>query len=286
MRQSPYLTIAYTPDSDDSFYYYALETGRARLPGFWPRFECATISALNRAALRGTYDVSAVSSVIYPEIADRYAILSSGSSVGRGYGPVLVSRDCHRLDHLAGRRVGVGGLMTTGCFLLRHFCPDALAVEAPFDRIAEMIARGELDAGVMIHEELLRFPEHGLRAVTDLGALWCERYQLPLPVGLNVVRRDLGEMALHRIAAGIRHSLQYALRHRAEALAWVVGQGRAPGGPATLQFVDMFANGDTLDMPADVRSGLALLLQQVADLSGTMVPVIDLIDGRVAAPAA
>src|SRR5579864_9401070 len=152
------LSIAYTPDSDDAFYYDALETGRVTLSGYQPVFSREPMSVLNCAALRGEYDVTAISSVVYPQIAQRYAILSVGTSVGRGYGPVLVSKDERTLEDLRGRRVGVPGVPTTGWFLLRCLCPEAVPVEMAFDRIAHVVAAGELEAGVMIHEELLYYP--------------------------------------------------------------------------------------------------------------------------------
>jgi 1,4-dihydroxy-6-naphthoate synthase len=269
------LCIAYTPDSDDAFYYDALETGRVRLPGCRPTFVRAPMSVLNRAALRGQYEVTAISSVVYPQIADRYAILDVGTSVGRGYGPVLVSKENYTLDDLRGRRVGVGGIPTTGWFLLRWLCPEAVPVEMAFDRIGEAVAAGELDAGVMIHEELLYYPRLGLRRVLDLGAEWGRLCQLPLPVGLNVVRRDLGRPVMQRIAAVLRRSLQHGLRHTAEALGRVSRFGRSVEGQCTGQFVAMFANQDSLSLAADVRAGLALLFKQVADL-GLVAEVPDL----------
>src|SRR5947209_3192979 len=154
MRPPTPLTIAYTPDSDDAFYYDALETGRVVLPGYRPSFCRAPMSTLNREALCGVHDVTAISSVLYPQIAGRYAILGVGTSVGRGYGPVLVSREERTLDDLRGRRVGVGGIPTTGWFLLRLLCPRAVPVEMAYERIGTAVAAGELDAGVMIHEEL------------------------------------------------------------------------------------------------------------------------------------
>jgi 1,4-dihydroxy-6-naphthoate synthase len=275
------LTIAYTPDSDDAFYYDALETGRIALPGFAPRFTRKPMAVLNRAALREHYDVTAISSVIYPQIAERYAILSVGTSVGRGYGPVLVSRRDCTLQELDGCTVGVGGIPTTGWFLLRGLCPGAVPVEMPFDRIADAVATGNLDAGVMIHEELLYYPQLGLRRVVDLGAAWCERHELPLPVGLNVARRDLGAADLEKICAGIRGSLCHAQAHSVETLQRVSRFGRGPIGGCTEQFVSMFANQDSLMMPADVRAALRVLFCQAADLGmAAVVPPLDIIEGR------
>ncbi len=274
------LTIAYTPDSDDAFYYDALETGRVPFPGYQPTFHRATVSTLNRAARRGAYDVTAISSVAYPPIAERYAILSVGTSVGRGYGPVLVGRDGCTAEDLRGRRVGVPGMSTTGCFLLRCFCPEAVPVELPFDEIAAAVAAGKLTAGVMIHEELLFYPRLGLCRVLDLGAEWCRRNGLPLPVGLNVIRRDLGPTARERICAAIRRSLEYALQHPGDALARVRRLGRGAEGDCTEQFVRMFANTDSVRMPADVRAALRVLFCQLADLAlSRSVPAIDVVEG-------
>jgi 1,4-dihydroxy-6-naphthoate synthase len=276
------LTIAYTPDSDDAFYYDALETGRVSLTGYRPVFSREPMSVLNPASLRGLYDVTAISSVVYAQVAERYAILSVGTSVGRGYGPVLVSKEPRTLAELGGRRVGVPGIPTTGWFLLRCLCPDAAPIEMAYDRIADAVATGELDAGVMIHEELLYYPRMGLRRVVDLGAEWCQRHDLPLPVGLNVIRRDLGPAAMQRICAAIRRSLKYALNHADEALSRVSRLGRGLEGQCTERFVSMFANQDSVRMPADVRAALRVLFCQVVDLGlSPAVPPIDIIEGNV-----
>ena len=281
------LTIAYTPDSDDAFYYHALETGRVGMPGRRPRFHRAPMSELNRAARQGAYHVTAISSILYPQIAADYAILGVGTSVGRGYGPVLVSRGDRTPADLRGRRVGVGGIPTTGWFLLRQLCPEAVPVEMPFDRIGEAVASGELDAGVMIHEELLFYPRLGLRRVIDLGAWWCEETGLPLPVGLNVVRRDLGRRSMQEVCAAIRASLTWARMHREEALAGARRYGRGAEGDCTERFVAMFANEDSLRMPADVRQGLHVLCCAAVYLRlADAVPALDVIDGATAVAAA
>jgi 1,4-dihydroxy-6-naphthoate synthase len=280
MGQRKPLTIAYTPDSDDAFYYFGLETGRVALPGCRLEFHRQPMNVLNAAARQGTFQVTAISSVLYPLVADRYAILSVGTSVGRGYGPVLVSRDGHAPEQLRGRRVGVAGAFTTGWFLLRQFYPEAVPVEMAFDRIGAAVAAGELDAGVMIHEELLYYPQLGLRRVLDLGAEWCRRNRLPLPVGLNVIRRDLGRPAMQRIGFGIRRSLLYGHRHAEEALTWVSRFGRGVEGQCTRQFVSMFANQDSVGMPADVREGLRVLFAEAIDLGLVhSLPPLDIVAG-------
>ncbi len=287
MTQGRELTIACTPDSDDAFYYRGLEAGRVRLPARRLRFHRAPMSELNRAARQGVYDVTAISSVLYPQIAADYAILSVGTSVGRGYGPVLVSRSDLAPADLRGRRVGVGGIPTTGWFLLRRLCPGAVPVEMPFDRIGEAVVSGELDAGVMIHEELLYYPRMGLRRVIDLGAWWCEETGLPLPVGLNVVRRALGQRSMQEVCAAIRASLEWAETHREEALAGVRGCGRGAEGGCTERFVALFANDDSMRMPADVRQALHVLCCAAVDVGlGDAVPALDVIEGAAAATAA
>jgi 1,4-dihydroxy-6-naphthoate synthase len=276
-RQTP-LTIAYTPDSDDAFYYDALEHGLVGLPGARLRFCREPMAVLNRAARAGTYEVTAISSVVYPEIADRYAILSVGTSVGRGYGPVLVTRRHSEPGNLFGQRVGVPGIPTTGWFLLRTLCPGAIPVEMPFDEIGAAVAAGELDAGVMIHEELLYYPKLGLRCALDLGAEWCRRNGLPLPVGLNVVRRDLGPTGMRAVCRAITASLRYGRENPEAALARVSRFGRGAGGGCTEQFVRMFANDDSQCMPADVRAALRILFAQVAALGLGAPPPIDIIE--------
>ena len=254
------LRIGYTPDSDDAFNYYAWEHGYVSCAGFESRFERHHIVDLNRAAMRGEFDVVNVSSAIYPAIADRYRILAVGTSVGRGYGPVLVSQRFRAPGELVGRRVAAGGLTTTGTALARMFCPGVELVEMPYDTIADAILAGEVDAGVMIHEELLFYPEKGLGKVCDLGAEWCTVNSAPLPVGLNVVRRDMGLNAARHVAGVCRASLMWAQANPREACGFA---GRFGRGCAE-QFVTMFSNQDTLCMPPDVRRALRLLFDQIA----------------------
>jgi 1,4-dihydroxy-6-naphthoate synthase len=278
MRRTTPLTIAYTPDSDDAFYYDALENGLVALPGYRLGFRREPMAVLNRAALTGAFEVTAISSVVYPAISARYAILSVGTSVGRGYGPVLVGRKHCELDDLRGRRVGVPGIPTTGWLLLRTLCPDAVPVEMPFDEIGCAVAAGQLAAGVMIHEELLYYPKLGLRRVMDLGAEWCRRNDLPLPVGLNVVRRDLAPAGMRAVCGAIAASLSHARENPEPALQRVSRFGRGATGGCTEQFVQMFANDDSQCMPVDVRAALRVLFAQGASLGLGQVPSLDIID--------
>ncbi len=260
----PEIKVAYTPDSDDAFNFYAWEHGRVSLDrnGYETSFYREHINALNVAAREGRYDVVAVSSVVYPSLADSYWVLASGNSIGRGWGPVLVAGDYATVDELRGKRVGVGGIPTTGSTLALRYCPQACLVSMPYDHIADSIARGEIDAGVMIHEELLYFPEKGLRLVCDLGVAWMEETGLPLPVGLNLVSRKLGLDLAQRVAATCYASLRWAQDHPDEAYAFASRFGRG----CARKHVEMFSNEDTLVVPPDVRQAMRILFQQVAGM--------------------
>ncbi|HUY33024.1 MAG TPA: MqnA/MqnD/SBP family protein [Pirellulales bacterium] len=278
------VSIAYTPDSDDAFYYFALETGRLDSGQFDCSFRSDHIMALNGAAREQRYDVTAISSVAYPELADRYRILSVGTSVGRGYGPVLVSRRYASIEALRGRRIGVAGTATTGGFLAKWAGPQSELVEMRFDLIADAVAAGELDAGVMIHEELLYYPRKGLRQVADLGAVWCERTGLPLPVGLNCISRRFDLDQSDDMCDLIRGSLVYALEHREAALRWACRFGRGDQGGCGEKHISMFANADSVHMPRDVRTALALLFQWMRKLGvSDHLPPIEIVDGSLRA---
>jgi len=270
------LSIAYTPDSDDAFNFYAWEHGRIELDLINAQFHRDHICRLNHAAAAGIYDVVAVSSVMYPSLADRYDVLAVGNSIGRGYGPVLVSKHFRTLQELAARRIGVAEVSTTGGALAAMYCRDSQLVQMRYDRIADAVASGELDAGVMIHEELLYFPEKGLHKVCDLGQTWCQDTGLPLPVGLNLVKKDLGREMARRIAATCRDSLLWAQENYDEAFAFASTFGRG----CAKQHVALFSNADTLCMPGDARRALRLMCQRVAQIGlGPFLERIKIIDG-------
>lgn len=270
------LSVAYTPDSDDAFNFYAWEHGQVSLSDYDAEFEREHIIALNRAALSGKYDVVGVSSAVYPSVADQYWILSAGNSVGRGYGPVMVSKNYRALAELRGKRIAVGGIWTTGAALAAMYCPRAELIEMRYDAIADAVARDEFDAGVMIHEELLFFANKGLHAVADLGQTWCDDTRLPLPVGLNLVRKSLGRPLAREIAIACRDSLQWGFDHFDQAFAFASTFGRG----CAEKHVELFCNQDTLHLAGDVRQAMKVMFQRVADLN--MAPRIDqfeVIDG-------
>jgi len=270
------IEVAYTPDSDDVLNFYAWEHDRVRLGDVEPHFHRDTIANLNRSCFKARFDVVAVSSAFYPQIADEYWILACGTSVGRSYGPVLVAREPMPLESLRGKRIACGGIVTTGSALAAMYCPDARLIEMRFDEIGDAILAGEVDAGVMIHEELLHFPRVGLHKVCCLGKAWCDETGGPLPVGLNVVHKRVGRELAGKIDAICRRSLQWSLDHLDEALAFAsqFGKGCSP------QFVSMFSNSDTLDMPADVEAALPRLFDRVYQLGlGPKVKNVEVIRG-------
>jgi 1,4-dihydroxy-6-naphthoate synthase len=274
------LRVAYSPDSDDAFNFYAWEHGRISLSGVMPTFDREHIIALNRAALTDRYDLLSISSVAYPALADRYWILASGNSIGRGYGPVLVSKYYDSLSDLRGKVVAVAGIPTTGGALAMMYIKGARFVEMQYDLIADAIARGDVDAGVMIHEELLFFPEKGLRRVCDLGETWCQDTGLPLPVGLNVIRRDVGRDIASKVAEICERSLQWAMDHYDEAFAFASTFGRG----CAEQHVSMFSNRDTLCLPLDARTALGVMFDRVAALGiGPRLSGFEIIDAMDAA---
>ena len=256
------LSVAYTPDSDDALNFFAWEHGHVSLPGREATFHRDCISVLNRDAAAGRHDVVSISSAFYPTLARDYWILSAGSSVGRGYGPVLVAREPVAIESLHMKRIAVGGKSTTGYALALLYCPEAKFIEMRYDQIADAILAGKVDAGVMIHEELLYYKEIGLHRVCDLGATWCDDTELPLPVGLNVVHRRVGEEAARDIDSVCRQSLQWGLDHLDEAMGFAGKFGRGCAKP----FVEMFSNQDTLSLPDDAVRALRVLFDRVAIL--------------------
>ncbi len=262
LRQTKTIRVAYTPDSDDAFNYNAWQHNRVTLNGYDATFDHGHIVALNRAAASGAYDVVAVSSAFYPTVADRYHILAVGNSVGRGYGPVLVSKRYTDPAELRGREIAVAGIVTTGGALAAMYCPGARFVEMQYDSIADAVAQGEVDAGVMIHEELLAFSDKGLHPVCDLGKKWCDDTTLPLPVGLNLVKKELGRTTARNIAETCRRSLDWARNHFDEAFTFASRFGRG----CSRQHIEMFSNDDTAHMAPDVREALQVMFDRVATL--------------------
>ena len=259
------LRIAYTPDSDDVFNYYGWESGHLALPdkSIETIFERNHIIALNIAAQKQAYDVVGVSSVVYPLLEKDYWIMAVGNSVGREYGPVLVSKNYHTLEELNGKRIAIAGMPTTGGVLALMYCKGAELIMEQYDLISDKIVQGEYDAGVMIHEELLFFGEKGLTKVCDLGKAWCKETGLPLPVGLNLVKKSLGRELAGQITKLCQQSLCWGHDHYDEAFktASKVGRGFAE------DHIRMFSNDDTMYLKDDVREAIKIMFDRMADLN-------------------
>jgi 1,4-dihydroxy-6-naphthoate synthase len=285
MPQSRTLTIGYAPDSDDAFCHYGLMSGRVSSPDFQCEFHADSLPQLNAAAREHRYDVTAISSVHYPTVAEFYRILSVGANVGRGYGPVLVSLNYFHPDQLHFRRVGIDAASTTSAFLLRWTCPDAQLVELPGEAIPAAIVAGDLDAGVMVHEQIVHFPRYGLRRLVDLGAQWSERTSLPLPLELNVISRRFDDETTLAIGELLRSSVRYGLDHESEALAWAGHYGLGEEAACTARHVALFASRDSLLLADDVREALGQLMiaSHELGLNARGLVELDVVERRPAA---
>lgn len=257
--------VAHSPDSDDAFMFYALAADKLDTGDLRYEHELSDIQSLNERALRGELEVTAVSIHAYAHMADRYALLASGSSMGDGYGPRLVSRTPKPADPraaLAGVRVAVPGLLTTAYLALKLYQPEITPLVMPFDQIDAAVAAGEVEVGLLIHEGQLTYADDGLQLWTDLGAWWLEETGLPLPLGGNVVRRDLGTEVIRQVARDLRASIEYALAHRADALAHARQFNRGIGDERTDAFVGMYVNAWTVDYGPRGRQAVQLLLDR------------------------
>jgi 1,4-dihydroxy-6-naphthoate synthase len=240
------IKLAHSPDSDDAFMFYALATHKLTTPGYKFTHVLSDIQILNEAALTETYDVTALSFAAYPSLRDKYVLLDCGASFGEGYGPIVVAMRAIKPHELKGRRIGVPGLRTTAYLTLKLYEPDFEPVVLPFDKIIGAVRDGVVEAGLLIHEGQLFFPQLGLHRVVDLGIWWHEQTALPLPLGGNAVRRALGQDVGRLIAKTIRDSVAYGLEHREEALNYAMQFARDMDAELADQFVGMYVNKWTL----------------------------------------
>lgn len=241
------IRVAHSPDSDDAFMFYALAAGKVDTEGLQYVHELQDIETLNQRALRGELEVTAVSIHAYAYLSDRYALLPHGSSMGDGYGPRLVATSPCAVADLAGSRIAVPGPLTTAYLAMRLCLPDFEAVQMSFDAIEDAVLAGAVDAGLLIHEGQLTFGDRGLHLVVDLGAWWDKETGLPLPLGGNVVRKDLGPELVGKVSRHLRASIAYGLEHRADALAHAMSYARGLDDARADTFVGMYVNAWTLD---------------------------------------
>jgi 1,4-dihydroxy-6-naphthoate synthase len=257
------ITVAHSPDSDDAFMFYGLATGRVATDGIEFEHCLSDIETLNRAAFEGRYEVTAVSFHAYAHLTDKYLLLPHGSSMGDGYGPILVAGRDFRSTSLKGVRIAVPGTLTTAFLAMRLYDPDVEYEVMPFDRILDAVRNGEIDAGLLIHEGQLTYQDEGLQKIVDLGEWWSERTGgLPLPLGGNIIRKDLGPALVAKVSRLLQDSITYALRHRQEALDYALQFGRGLDRDRADRFVGMYVNDLTLEYGERGRTAVQKLLDE------------------------
>jgi 1,4-dihydroxy-6-naphthoate synthase len=260
------IRVGHSPDSDDAFMFYALTHDRLDTGGLRFVHQLEDIETLNRRATRGELEVSAVSIHAFAYLADRYALLASGASMGERYGPTLVTREPMTLEDLRGRTIAIPGKLTSA-YLTLQLCmgKDVPVMLLPFDQILPAVAAGDVPAGLLIHEGQLFYGDKGLYKVLDLGQWWYEQTSLPLPLGGNVVRKDLGEALVLKIAGLLKQSIHYALEHREEALTYALAYARDLDPKLADRFVGMYVNHWTVDYGPRGREAVRQFLGRAAE---------------------
>jgi 1,4-dihydroxy-6-naphthoate synthase len=255
------ITVAHSPDSDDAFMFFGLASGSVETGGIEVDQVLSDIETLNRAAFDGRYEVTAVSFHAYAHLADKYALLPHGASMGDKYGPIVVARQNGGPAGVKGSRIAIPGTLTTAYLTLRIYEPEFEFVVVPFDEIQQAVLDGKAEAGLLIHEGQLTYQDEGLRKIVDLGEWWAERTGgLPLPLGGNIIRRDLGPEMIAKVSKMLHDSIAYALSHRAEAVEYALQFGRGLDRAKTDRFVGMYVNDLTLAYGDRGRRGLERLM--------------------------
>ena len=276
------IRIGHSPDPDDAFLFYALTQGKVKLQGMEVSHCLEGIEQLNERALQGELEMTAISLAAYPYCADRYLLMTTGASVGEGYGPILTAREPLSLEQVRRAPIAVPGRYTTAALLLQLALGSSLQLQViPFDQILPAVKEGRVAAGVLIHEGQITYAGFGLNKILDLGEWWKQETSLPVPLGVNVLRRDLGAEALRRLAAGFKASLDYAFAHRPEALEYARGFGRGLDLPSTDRFVGMYVNRWSLEIRPEGAEAMQRLLDWAArqNLTPRSVP-LQFVEGR------
>jgi len=254
------ICIGHSPDPDDAFMFYALTHGKLDTDGLTFKHVIADIETLNHKAVEGELDVTALSVHAYGYVMDKYALLPSGGSFGDGVGPIVVAKKKMDVGELADDRIGVPGTMTSAYLMLKLMLINFRFEVIPFDKIMDAVLSGEVDAGLLIHEGQITYEKAGLHKVVDLGRWWQEDIGLPVPLGVNGVRKDLGKQLMHKISELLTQSIEYALKHRDEAVAYAMQYGRGMDAATTDRFIGMYVNEWTRDMGPKGREAIARLL--------------------------
>jgi 1,4-dihydroxy-6-naphthoate synthase len=251
-QESLEILSAHSPDSDDAFMFYGLATKKVRSSFVTFRHVLSDIETLNRKALEGFYDLTAISYHAYPYVADKYHLMAAGSSVGDGYGPLVVATHPMEPEEIKGRKIAIPGTMTTAYLALKIFEPDFEIVIVPFDRILETVQSGAADAGLIIHEAQLTYNKVGFHRVLDMGKWWKDKFGLPLPLGCNVLRKKLSKPVKSECCRMMKDSIQYALDNHAEALEYAMQFARDMEPRLAEKFVGMYVNHYTVDAGEDI----------------------------------
>jgi 1,4-dihydroxy-6-naphthoate synthase len=254
------IKVAHSPDSDDAFMFYGMATNKVRIPDVKFTHTLCDIETLNRKAMEGFYDITAISFHAYPYVQDKYALMPSGGSVGEGYGPMIVASRNIPLDEITQHKIAVPGTMTTAYLALKLFAHDIVTEVVPFDNIIPKVLEGKYEAGLIIHEGQLTFNKVGLHKILDMGKWWRDKTGLPLPLGGNVIRRDLGPELMAACCTALKDSIRYALDNREEALQYAMQFARDLEPQMADKFVGMYVNERTLDYGKDGREAIAKLL--------------------------
>ena len=254
------IVCAHSPDSDDAYMFYAMATSKVRSPLVEVSHVLADIETLNRKAMEGVYELTAISYHAYPYVADKYQLMASGSSVGDGYGPMLIAAKPMDATDIKGKRIAIPGKLTTAYLTLKLFQPDFEAVPVPFDQIPDAVSSRAVDLGLVIHEAQLTFAKGGFHCALDLGKWWKQKHNLPLPLGANALLRDLPDNIKSECCRLMRESIQHALDNHEEALNYAMQFARDMEHPLAEKFVGMYVNHHTIDCGDDVPRAAQLLM--------------------------
>ena len=266
------IRVGHSPDPDDAFMFYGLASGRVPTGDYTIEQVLLDIESLNRLALQGEIEVTAVSIHAYAHLADRYLLLPCGASMGDGYGPIVIAGRPMDLDELKTRTIAVPGRLTSAALALRLALGEVATEVLPFDAILEAVARGEKEAGLLIHEGQLTYGRTGLHKILDLGEWWSRDTGLPLPLGGNAIRRDLGDRTIAEIGTLLKTSIEFGLAHRQEALTYALQFGRGIGRPLADRFVGMYVNDATLDYGTRGRRAIETFLRRAHESGAIPLP--------------
>lgn len=261
--QERIIRVGHSPDPDDAFMFYGLASEKVKIPGVKIEHVMADIQSLNERALHAELEVTAISAHALPYVGDKYWVMRTGASMGEGYGPIIVSSKYSSMKELDGKTIGTPGRWTTANLLLKIYVENVRNTDLPFDAIIDAVLTDKVDAGLLIHEGQINYHESGLHKLLDFGEVWREDSNgLPLPLGLDVVRRDLGLDLAHRLSQGLRDSIQYGYAHQEEAIPYALQFGRGINAQLGAKFVKMYVNEVTIDMGERGEKALQLLFKK------------------------